>query len=180
MLSEDHFNTLIRITEATREKVFTSTKTKLKNKFELLFQERFKRPFIRNETGQTIVKDCVLNLHAGDIPTNQKELLNLGPKFAVTPRSIPYMDIITTTEIEALRLEGKNEPAKAALLRREVNNILKKAKPPRSNLTIPQRQAIKEIKNDPDIAIYPYDKGNGFVRLSKESAATKMLKTFSE
>ena len=174
-LSEDHFNTLIRITEATREKVFTSTKTKLKNKFELLFQERFKRPFIRNETGQTFVKDCVLNLHAGDIPTNQKELLNLGPKFAVTPRSIPYMDIITTTEIEALRLEGENEPAKAALLRREVNNILKKAKPPRSNLTIPQRQAIKEIKNDPDIAIYPYDKGNGFVRLSKESAATKMI-----
>ena len=85
------------------------------------------------------------------------------------------MDIITTTEVEALKLEKQDEPAKAALLRREVQVILKKAKPPPSNLTQTRRQAIKEIKNDVDCVIYPFDKGNGFVRLSKTTAETKMI-----
>ena len=175
IISEEHYNLLRRITEATREKVFNSTKNKLKQKFELLFQEKYRRPFSTNQPNSSHVKNCVLNLHTNEIPENHKELLNLGPKFAVNPRSIPYMDIITTTEVEALKLENQEEPAKAALLRREVQTILKKAKPPPSNLTEAQRQAIKEIKDDEDCVIYPFDKGNGFVRMSQTTADTKMI-----
>ena len=175
IISEEHFNVLLRITEDTREKVFNTTKNKLKQKFELLFQEKYRRPFSKDPPTTSNLKNCVLNLHNSEVPVIHKEVLNLGPKFAVNPNSIPYMDIITTTEVEALKLEKQMEPAKAALLRRDVQAILKKAKPPPSNLTQAQRQAIKEIKSDEDIVIYPFDKGNGFVRMSKVTAETKMI-----
>ena len=85
------------------------------------------------------------------------------------------MDIITTTEIEALNLERNEQFLEAARLRRDVQQILIKAKQPRSNLTNDQKQAIKEIKSNPEVVIYPYDKGTGFVRLSKEQAYNKMI-----
>ena len=84
------------------------------------------------------------------------------------------MDIITTTEVEALSLEKQNQFAKAELLRQEVKLILSNAKRPRSNLTKEQQEAIKSIKADPSTDIYPFDKGNGFVRLSKEQAKIRM------
>ena len=34
---------------------------------------------------------------------------------------------------------------------------------------------MKEIKNDDKIDSYPYDKGNGFVRMAKDTAKTKMI-----
>ena len=125
------------------------------------------------------LKSSVLDL-AGNIPNNQREILDLGPKFAVTPRTIPYMDIITSTEIEALNLEKENQHAKAELLRQEVKRILMNEKKPRSNLTREQLATIKEIQRDKNIDIYPYDKGNGFVRMKKEMSQTKMIEGIGE
>ena len=140
ILSQEHSDTFKRITDSTYNTIFTACKDKLKNKFELLFLEKYKRQFTKNLTTiPNVVKDFVLNLHNTEIPANQAELLNLGPKFAVAPSTIPYMDIITTTEIEAFRLEKEEEPAKAALLRQDVQRILKNAKPPPSNLSYSQR-----------------------------------------
>ncbi len=176
ILSQENADTLKRITDSTYNTIFTTCRDKLKNKFELLFLEKYRIQFTKNPTSTAnVVKDCVLNIHDAEIPANQAELLNLGPKFAVTPSSIPYMDIITTTEIEALRLEKEEEPAKAALLRRDVQRILKNAKPPTSNLSHSHRQAIKEIKSEENVVIYQYDKGNGFVRMAKDTAHTKMI-----
>ena len=105
---------------------------------------------------------------AGNIPNKQREILDLGPKFAVTSRTISYMKIITVTEIKALNLEKENQHAQAELLRQEVKGILKNEKKPRSNLTREQLATIKEIQKDKNIDIYPCDKGNGFVRMKKE------------
>ena len=174
-LSEEHYNTVLRVTESSREKKFVKTKNKLKNKFELLYTTKYKTTFKDNNNAQKLVKNCVLNLVNNEIPKNQLDLLNLGPKFAVIPRNIPYMDIITTTEVEALNLEYKKQFAAAELLRQEVKEILSNAKKPRTNLSNAQQQAIKEIKSDPTIDIYPFDKGNGFVRLNKEQSNTKMI-----
>ena len=49
------------------------------------------------------------------------------------------------------------------------------AKQPRSNLSREQKQAMKEIKEDPEINIYPFDKGNEFVRLKTEDSVQKMI-----
>ena len=101
-LSEEHYDVLIRITDSSKEKKFILTKEKLKTKFELLYVSIYKRPFKKDTIVPQLVKNCVLNLDGSEIPKNQLEVLNLGPKFAVTPKFIPYMDIITITEVEAL------------------------------------------------------------------------------
>ena len=60
---------------------------------------------------------------AGNKPENQRKILNLSTKFALTPKSIPYMEIVTTTKIEALNLEKKGELAKDELLHQELKKI---------------------------------------------------------
>ena len=57
----------------------------------------------------------------------------------------------------------------------ECEEILTNAKPPRPNLSHEQRQTIKEMKEDPTIDIYPFDKGNGFVRMNKQQSTLKMI-----
>ena len=173
-LSEEHFEMIQRFATSSREKKFIEVKTKLRNKFELLYGAKYKRQFRKKEVNQTAVKDCVLDL-AGNVPDDQLAILNLGPKFAVTPKNIPYMDIITTTEVEALKLEKKEEHAKAELLRQQVKKILMKEKQPRLNISKEQMATIKNMKEDTEIDIYPFDKGNGFVRLSKEMSKTRMI-----
>ena len=178
-LSDEHFSTITRVTASSKEKKFLEVRTKLKNKFELLYEAKYKRPFTKTNENQTAVKNCVLDL-AGDIPDDQRTILNLGPKFAVTPKTIPYMEIVTSTEVEALNLEKEGQHAKAELLRQEVKRILINEKQPRPNLTKEQLTTIKEIREDKDIDIYPYDKGNGFVRLKKEMAQSKMIEGIGE
>ena len=48
------------------------------------------------------------------------------------------------------------------------------AKPVNDNMTREQRIAIKEIKNDNTIDIYPFDKGAGLVRIKREDAIRKI------
>ena len=152
---------------SSKEKKFIEVRTKLKNKFELLYEAKYKRPFKKTNENQTAVKSCVLDL-ASDIPDNQRTILNLGPKFAVTPKIIPYMEIVTSTEIEALNLEKEGQHPKAELLRQEVKRILINEKQPRPNLTKEQLTTIKEIRQDQNIDIYPYDKGNERVCASEK------------
>ena len=49
-----------------------------------------------------------LNLTPNDIPSSQLDLLNLGPKFVPALKNVPVLDIVTSTEQAALRIE-KNE-----------------------------------------------------------------------
>ena len=116
----------------------------------------------------------ILNLVPDDIPESHRELLSLGPKFVPHTKKIPYMDIISVTESSALKLEYGKKVCQAQVLRKDVLRILKTAKPVKDNLTRSQRTAIKEIKNDSDIKIYPFDKGSGLVRIRNEDAITKI------
>ena len=54
------------------------------------------------------------------------------------------------------------------------------AKPVKDNLTHRQREAIKEIKKDEEISIYPYDKGAGLVRIKKDDAIIKIREQIGE
>ena len=61
-----------------------------------------------------------------------------------------------------------------------MKKILIKQKRPKSNLSREQLRTISEIKKDENNDIYPYDKGNGFVRMSKETSRTKMIEGIGE
>lgn len=174
ILSPEHFEIVINATESSREKKFIACKNKLKDKFTLLYSSKYQTSDI-SRAKEKLVKDCILNLTGEEIPKHHKELLNLGPKFAVTPNKIPYMDIITTTEVHALKLEYNNQLAAAEKLRQDVKIILSNAKVPKSNLNNSERQAIKEIKSRADVEIYSYDKGNGFACIKHDDSTEKMM-----
>ena len=105
-VTTDHYDVISRVTESCREKKFVHEKRKLKRKFELLYAEKeakVKSSVTPQE--RCYMKDCVLNLVGDNLPEDEKEILNLGPKFAITSTHRPYMEIIATTEKKALSLE---------------------------------------------------------------------------
>ena len=85
------------------------------------------------------------------------------------------MDIVSTSECSALKLEYSDKPEPAQTLRRDVLRALKTSKAPTDNLSRCQRRALKEIREDSEVAIYPFDKGSGIVRISTEDANNKIL-----
>ena len=79
------------------------------------------------ETTQLIIKEGIVNLIGEELDENKIKLLNLGPKFVPTEnRKKPYMDIIQTTKICALDLEGKGKLSIAESLRQNITRIITK------------------------------------------------------
>ena len=70
------------------------------------------------------MKPTVLNLTSKTIDKNVTSLLNIGPNFVPTPKSIPYMEIITAIESQALKLESGKKNTSAENLRQTVSKIL--------------------------------------------------------
>lgn len=167
----EHYDIITRVTESCRENKFLSEKSKLKRKFDLL-QEEKNRKSTMLQTNK--VKNCVLNLVNDTLPVDENDVLNLGPKFAINPTRIPYMEIITTAEMKALSLEREDKHTVAEQLRQDILNVLSTAKPPKPNLDRNQRNAIKRMQENEEIDIYPYDKGSGFVRVLRTDAIAKI------
>ncbi|XP_065658414.1 uncharacterized protein LOC136082928 [Hydra vulgaris] len=143
--------------------MFVKSKERLIKKFNILQSEHANGKDIARKTTK-YKKDAVLNLCDTDISISHNDFLNLGPNFVPSLKSIPYMDIITTTESSALKLEYNNKVKNAQNLRKNVLRILKTEKKINNNLTKEQRISFREIKNDETIAIYPFDKGTGFCK----------------
>ena len=59
-------------------------------------------------------------------------------------------------------------------LRQEILRDLKTAKAPKTNLNKNQQKALKELKSDKNIKIYPYEKGAGLVQILKSNAIKKI------
>ena len=166
-MNENDIDVVTNYCEKARERTFRKTKSKLVDKFEKLQHQLSKK---RQENN--FFKNAVLNLTDRELPNNQMDLLNLGPKFVPTVKKIPFMDIITTTEIKAIELEKKEKPFEAERLRQSVQQ--KKAKKPTSNLTKDQSVALRELKTDNNFDVYPFDKGSGFVIINHEDALKRI------
>ena len=168
---EQDYETIIDITDKTKEKLYIKKKTYLYTKFNTLKNATVNNINNTTPTKKTI-KEGVINLTGKELNKNKIRLLNLGTEFVQTyNRQQPYMYIIQTTEICALELENDGYFEKAERLRQLVSKILSKDvnKKHRNNLTVGQRKAIREIKNDTD-KVYPFDKGSVFVTMKEEDA----------
>ena len=197
VLNSNDMTTVSRCTNLARENRFLSTRQKLKKKFESLAARQGvhvanKVPTKQADAAaeqssttsgdlpQQIVKPVTLNLSGENVSDDIISILNLGPKFVPTSRKIPYMDIITATESKALTLSRANENTKAQTLRQEVMKILKTARTPTSNLTKKQGLALKELKSNSDVLVYPFDKGSGLVLIKKEEVLQKLKEQVGE
>ena len=175
-IRREDFEKVSNAVEKSRENTFIKTRDHLRKKFDNLRSgyQRYLNTKVNSEHSN--VKDAVLNLTNKQLTAHQKELLNLGPKFVPTQRKIPYMDIVSKTEVAALNLEKDKKFEEAEHLRTQVSNELKKSLKVRvkNNLTKDQSKALKELKEDETIKVFPFDKGNGFAILNSDDAIKKI------
>ncbi|KAI8478649.1 hypothetical protein Bbelb_436180 [Branchiostoma belcheri] len=95
-----------------------------------------------------------------------------GLNFAVAPNKIPSIDIVTETESAIHRARLPQRQAEA--LRAKVATTLKVSKPPTSNITREERNALKDLATSEDIVILPADKGRCTVVLDREQYDKKI------
>ena len=82
----------------------------------------------------------IKNLSSRSLNQSEKNVLAKGLNFAVSPDSIPHVEIITATE-SAIK-HNKLNTSDAAQLRTKVTSCLVNAKLPNSNLNKKEREAI--------------------------------------
>ena len=88
------------------------------------------------------------------------------------------MEIIAEVEKCCLTLEREGKTTEAQVLRHEATAILKVPRKLKSNLTNSQRKGLSYLKNKKDIAVTPFDKGQGFVSIEMEKLVEKAEKEF--
>ena len=107
---------------------------------------------------------ALLNITGKDFDKNVTSLLNLAPIFITTPKSVPYMEIITAIESQALNTESRKMDISAEYLRQTVSKTLSKtiAKKQEENLNKTQRAALNQSENNKQIRVYSFDKAVEF------------------
>ena len=93
-------------------------------------------------------------------------------------QQIPVDDMVTAVESGA-RLLGINS-AEASELRSKSVDVLKKCKPPKSNNTPGERDAIRSLKENQDIMVVPADKGRAVVVLNTSDYKEKAAELLSD
>ncbi|XP_060527544.1 uncharacterized protein LOC132702783 [Cylas formicarius] len=112
----------------------------------------------------------VVNMTDRVLTEVERAVLTKGGNFAITPRHIPIEEIISSTEAAIKNLPDQN----AEEIRIETANILRKAKPPKTNLTRSEGLALRSLNTDEGIIILPADKGNATVLLKTEEYERKI------
>ena len=97
-------------------------------------------------------------------------MLRLGLNFTPAPTKLPLVDTIAAVEEGARQLNEED----AEDLRGRVCGILRRAKPPKDNLSKEQRKALKELRSLENEVILPADKGKATVMMNREDYDTKM------
>ena len=144
------------------------TKARQQSKFQRLIGKE-KTTQARNEASECIsrwVKNC------SDRILSDPELcvLKKGLNFAVTPRKVPVVDIVTATESACRSLNNGD----ANELRSKVVNILNKnEKVKEQNVGKDEWDAIDNLRKDDSIIVLPADKGRVTVVMNKKDYLKK-------
>ena len=100
------------------------------------------------------------NLSSKTLSESQVNLLQKGFKFAIAPSQISTLDFVSGVEFGLRQVE---DLAQVMTARSKVTEILKSAKPPKSNLTKDEEIALQQLKLDNTIKILKADKENSAV-----------------
>ena len=125
---------------------------------------------MNEQTATRIVKSkWVINLSTCRITEDERELLENGMDFSVTPAALPTIDLIA--KIETTLTEMPTEEADT--IRADLSSIIHKAKPPKRNITRKQSTSLKSLQQNEKIIILPADKGRATFVLDKEDYIKK-------
>ena len=112
----------------------------------------------------------MINLTNRPLSKPEEDVLRLGLNFTPAPTKLPLVDTIAAVEEGARQLNEED----AEDLRGRVCGILRRAKPPKDNLSKEQRKALKELRSLENEVILPADKGKATVMMNREDYDTKM------
>ena len=116
------------------------------------------------------LESCVHNLSSVILSPAELSVLNKGLSFAVTPKSIPRTEMIAS--VEAV-IHGKREEEKS-VIRKQVSSIMKRARIPKSNVSMEERNALSSLRRNEKIILLPGDKGNSIVVMNKDNYIEKL------
>ncbi|XP_071801298.1 uncharacterized protein [Asterias amurensis] len=133
------------------------------------------RPPVHLRSQRAFQKHTVVNLSNRSITETETSVLSLGMNFAQPPKSIPTEEIIQSTE-QALKHLSKTEKIDVRI---KINEVLRKAKPAKSNLSKVEQAALRELRRDESIHILPADKGNATVIMDRTEYTDKVSNILS-
>ena len=97
----------------------------------------------------------VVNLSSTPLTTAQASFLFKGPNFSLASGNPPNVEFISVVEAACQRLPEQETRE----LRAEVNILLKRAKPPKCNISRDKMKTLKELKEDQEMIVLTVDKG---------------------
>ena len=127
--------------------------------------------FSRSTTTTSTAPKCkwVITMSKKPLTKAQEKLLAHGPSFAITPRSPPIGEYITSVKQTCQGLaQGKVDEMRA-----EIKAVLKKIQSPRPNITREEQKALKELRKDNTRVVLTADKGMCLVVMDKEEYIKK-------
>nr|XP_022910917.1 uncharacterized protein LOC111421957 [Onthophagus taurus] len=122
--------------------------------------ESLERRSQKKKSNSLPVETIVIN--RSNVPLTKDE--TFVRNYAIAPKKVPKEEIIC--EVEAA-VRGMSA-LKAEEIRQEVARVLKSAKPPKSNLTVGEKKALRSIKEKSEIVVLPEDKGNATVVMDRK------------
>ena len=111
----------------------------------------------------------VRNLSRRPLTKAQEKILRHGPNYAIVTKEPPIGEYIAQVE----RVCQSLTQGEAEELRGEVKSIMKKIKPPKSNISKEEARAMKELKKDQDRIVLTADKGVSMVVMEREDYERK-------
>ena len=174
-LSKEDFDTIVSVTETSRENKYQKESKRLKTKFEHLQGEDKKKSKKQRESK---LKHEVIDLTIDGIDKDVEAFLKLGPDFSTAPRKLPFEKIIIETENMCKIIEKEKEikPDQGPELEREehrlrekVKQLLRKQKKKKikTNLTRQEEIGRRKAYDDKERIYLPADKGKVMVAMER-------------
>lgn len=170
---------LVQVTQGAREAA-------VREKEKLLSHHQKKLDKLRGKTGdrtqlgkhgsQVDRSRWVMNLSDKVMSDEEIDVLRKGLQFAVVPKTIPKLDIISEVENSIRNINDSHKE----LIRAEVCKTIKQFSNPKPNITRGELTAINNLKKDRSITILKADKGNCTVVLNTQDYDNKMSELLSD
>ena len=170
-LNPEDFNDLINHSDYKKSKVCSKT--------EYIHNQKLKQLIPRERETKSLNRNWIKNLSSRSLTNAQESLLKKGNKFAIAPSKIPVLDIISGVELGLSQINFANKFSIDSA-RSKVVEILKRAKPPKPNLSKAEKRAMEELKQYDDIVFLNADKGNSTVVMDKLEYDKKLLGLLSD
>ncbi|GLV46463.1 hypothetical protein CBL_20796 [Carabus blaptoides fortunei] len=128
------------------------------------------KPQSETSEDNTSQPKVVYNLSDEALDKDTAEVLTKGFNFAVAPLRIPVEEIVCSVESAIQKLEKDT----AETIRQEVSRVLRRAKPPKKNISKEEYTALKKLRDNQNIIVLPADKGNATVMVNSADYKNKM------